>query len=49
MITRETLLFLRPYRAPESELLEIQEEDFILYGDEDGNLTPGVEDDYGEL
>ena len=37
-----------PYEAPETELFDIQEEDFILdYGD-DGNIKPGEEEQWGE-
>lgn len=34
-----------PYEAPETELFDIQEEDFIL---DYGNITPGEEDEWGE-
>ena len=39
---RKILLAARaPYEAPETELFDIQEEDFILYEGDNGTITPG--------
>ena len=47
MVTKEKDTVRCLYEAPNVELLEIQEEEFIL-GYDDGSIKPGEEENWGE-